>query len=159
MSASPFQRPDFKSEFDGQTKTWKSITLPRHNPDRRDDVLQLDKWITDRYLSAFTTIHIQYILSRLAAATLSGREQSQNDTAITPASIAQTQLKILDLGFSEIVRQSALQCVERAELMDRLWRACHELYESLVVDMSSTIDGLRKSAVMWKEKCELVRDV
>lgn len=74
------------------------------------------------------------------------------------ARIAEEQLKVMDLGFSELVRQVAIQCSDRAELLLRMWRASHELYDTLLLEMSSTIDGLRYSAADWKEKSELVSD-
>lgn len=87
------------------------------------------------------------------SATLSGKQLPFVDSA----KLAEEQLKIMDLGFSEIVRQVAVQCSQRAELMHRMWRASHELYDKLLVEMTSVIDGLRYSAADWKEKCELVR--
>jgi hypothetical protein len=111
------------------------------------------------HISPNTNIII--ILFRLADAVAMHQQSAAVSAKQLPfaesAKIAEEQLKIMDLGFSEIVRQVAVQCSQRAELMDRMWRASHELYDALLMEMSSVIDGLRYSATDWKEKCELVR--
>jgi hypothetical protein len=72
------------------------------------------------------------------------------------AKLAQEQLKILDLGFSELCRQVALECSQRSELMNRLWQASHEIYEKLLLEMTSAVESLRDSGNEWRRKCEKV---
>mmetsp|Transcript_2683 Transcript_2683/g.4032 ORF Transcript_2683/g.4032 Transcript_2683/m.4032 type:complete len:1083 (-) Transcript_2683:88-3336(-) len=129
------------SVFDEDTHTWKSMVLPRHHPDRREDVKYLDAWITDR----------------LASVATSCPSHEESSWVSENAKIAEEQLKIMDVGFSELIRQVAIQCTDRAELMDRLWRSSHELYNTLLLEMSSVIDSLRYNAADWKEKCELTQ--
>lgn len=108
------------------------------------------------YNQGLSVINI-YRLAEAVATHQEHKPASGASSFIGNAKVAEEQLKVMDLGFSEVVRQVAIQCSERAELMHRMWRASHELYDSLLSEMCSTIDGLRYSASDWKEKCELVR--
>lgn len=58
----------------------------------------------------------------------------------------------MDLGFSEITRQVALECSQRSELMSRLWHSSHEIFEKLISEMTNTIDSLRVNANDWQQK-------
>jgi len=89
--------------FDEEAKEWSVVKFPKRFPDSKEDVQLLDEWMTTR-------------LSKVASVKKSLQNQEQPEIT---AHIAQQQLKIMDLGFSELIRQISLQSMDRGELLNR----------------------------------------
>jgi hypothetical protein len=142
--------PQCAAAFD--SGRWNSTIFPKQNPNQRDDVLVLDNWITDRFF--LCNLFIIDLSGRLVG--LSQMRERDDSWSESSAQLAKEQLKILDLGFSELCRQVAIECSQRSELMNRLWQASHEIYEKLLSEMGSAIKTLRESGTEWQRKCEKV---
>ena len=76
--------------FNDETKDWSVVIFPKKVPDSRDDIRILDEWMTSR-------------LCKVARGHLRSSQDS-DESPETNANIAQQQLKIMDLGFSELIR-------------------------------------------------------
>lgn len=115
VESGPFSKPFCESTFDPMTSTWQSTTLPRREPSSRDDVLKLDGWLTNRL--------VEINCNKQLSDTEMGKER----------------LKLFEMGFSELVRQVALSCKERGELLNRIWKSNNEVYSNLVEQLSDVI--------------------
>ena len=92
--SSPVKPPNLQDAvFDVNESCWKITVFPRKFPDSREDVKYLDEWLTTQLKSCNSSMKLPDIYDH-------------GDDAIDAAAItALNQIVVLDLGFSEIVRQ------------------------------------------------------
>jgi len=138
QTGKPYRVPASNSTFDHEANAWTATNLPRTIPDKREDVAYLEEWLTER-------------LSNLASSHPTLRDPSKKFSSAA-AEVSQQQLAVLNKGFFEVVRQVGINCADRAELMMRMWRASHELFENVIRDLTSTVIEMKSNAETWKEK-------
>ena len=147
--------------FNKETNDWSVVVFPKRYPISREDVKILDNWVTAR-LSSIASIKDS----------ISRRERPE-----VTYQIAQQQLYVIDLGFSEIIRlftneflsvmfsiifigllrQVSLQSMERGELIHRMWRSSQELFETLITDLTRVTAELQSKLRQAQEQLEHVR--
>ena len=92
--SSPVKPPNLQDAvFDTAESCWKITVFPRKFPDSREDVKYLDEWLTTQLRNC------------LSMTTMPAIYDHGDDSVDTAAVTALNQIVILDLGFSEIVRQ------------------------------------------------------
>lgn len=62
----------------------------------------------------------------------------------------------MDLGFSELVRQVSIQCNDRGELMNRMWNSSHELFQTLLIEMTGITSNLHHKLMEANHKINQV---
>lgn len=123
---SPVQ-PDvhmYETEYDDKNSCYNVTVFPRKVPDSREDVKYLDKWLTTQLTKATNNSNIP--------------KDYENGVYVDPTVVvALNQIKVLDCGFSEMIRQVTIQCSERGELIHRMWHSSHDLFAVVYADMAT----------------------
>lgn len=90
----------------------------------------MDQWLTSQLASCTAAVeNSNQTKEQLADTTAKGRAVEK----------AIKQIRVLDLGFSEVVRQVATHCTDRAELINRMWRSSFDLFTVVYDEMSSLL--------------------
>ena len=95
------------TRFDPMTKMWHRTVFPVLRPSGRNDVVMLEQWLETK------------------VATLA-------DSKLSLVQMTREVQELYNIAFRELVRQVSVQCIERGQLMLKLWRRYVQLFHRTV---------------------------
>ena len=119
-------KPDnhlYETDYNDKDSCYNVTVFPRKIPDSREDVKYLDQWLS----------------IQLSKATDNDKVPKDYENGVYvehTVVVALNQIKVLDCGFSEMIRQVTIQCSERGELIHRMWHSSHDLFAVVYADMA-----------------------
>lgn len=122
------------------TNMWNTVVFPRQFPDSREDVSILESWMKD-HLDDPSEFKARVASDQCESASL----------------LARHQLHILDLAHSELVRQVAIHCQERGQLMETTWSLNSDLYRTVIKEQQAVMQGMHRrvlDAVVHSEQMD-----
>lgn len=123
-----FENGCYLCMYNENENVWETVIFPSLNPKTREDVLKLDEWI-------------QHSVVELGKEFNNVKEKDIEDSK----KLINNLIKTYDIAFQEIIRQINLDCKERSELLNRIWKCKNEIY-------LRKIDILNKVYIIYSRK-------
>ena len=102
------------------------------NAGSRQDVAVLEDWLSEELLRVAEDSNTPAKASPIDA--------SHNDYS-RRAGVVRKQLKVLAIGFNEVVSQVSTHCAQRGVLLKRIWHSHWELVDWVISEMNSTLSA------------------
>jgi hypothetical protein len=113
-----FLPKDCSSLYHDADGLWYTKVFPSNTPSSRTDSVMLDAWITKQ-------------LEAYKKATVGGNEDL--------ARSVEDLVPILSIALHEIVRQVTHHCVERGEVLEKIWKTYVELFDRVLLEMQAAL--------------------
>eukprot|EP01105_Mastigella_eilhardi_P022176 TRINITY_DN5447_c0_g1_i1.p1 TRINITY_DN5447_c0_g1~~TRINITY_DN5447_c0_g1_i1.p1 ORF type:complete len:820 (-),score=235.45 TRINITY_DN5447_c0_g1_i1:84-2522(-) len=104
---SPSPGAEFRIEFDDKDKVWKKTVFPSLKPASRREVLLLDEWLTETL------------------------EENQKKN-LGPIDMVKEAQQLYSICIHEVIRQVYVQCMERGQLLEKIWKRYLQLFEHVL---------------------------
>eukprot|EP00753_Platysulcus_tardus_P020701 PLAT8346.1.p1 GENE.PLAT8346.1~~PLAT8346.1.p1 ORF type:complete len:966 (+),score=525.09 PLAT8346.1:64-2898(+) len=117
----PKQAGAYETWYDEREAMWHTVVFPALKPASRQDVALLERWLGEQ-------------MGKIT------EQFGERITSDNMADVVQAAVPVLSMSLNELVRQVALHCSERGQLLDKTWKSFTQLFDAVLVEMKDTMD-------------------